>query len=157
MKREDFLITLVRSIRLLPFEARKDSQAIFSYSLRFRPPNSVAEDTPGLAYVIDEKPEVLIELCRGYTHKDSAMPCGTVLREILKHEHVTAIIFYDQSRDGEPATAFNDIDTQLQQSGEGVFWDFFNWIDEGAFEVSADAFTTFRACCIIHHRISFLY
>ena len=73
------------------------------------------------------------------------MPCGAVLREILKNEAVAAIILYDQSLEGEPAVTFTDIDTQTRQSGEGVFWKFFTWIDEGAFEVSADAFTTFRA------------
>ena len=144
MKKEDFLVTLARSIYLLPFESRKDTQAIFSYVLRFRPPQSTTEDTPALAYVVDERPEVLVELCRGYAHRDSALPCGMVLREILKHESVAAIILYDQSQGNESTTPFNDIDTQAPQSGNGVFWDFFRWIDEGAFEVSADAFTTFR-------------
>lgn len=147
MKREDFLYTLARSIHLLPFEARKDSQTIFSYVLRFRPPSSTAEDTPALAYAIDERPEVIVELCRGYAHRDSSMPCGAVLREILKHNAVAAIILYDQSREREPATRYRDIETESVQSGEGVFWKFFDWIDEGAFEVSADAFTTFRVSC----------
>ena len=147
MRKEDFLYILAKSIRLLPFEARKDSQTIFSYVLRFRPPNSTAEDAPALAFVIDQRPEVIVELCRGYAQRESAMPCGVVLREILKHEAVAAIILYDQSLEGEPAVRYNDIDTSTQQSGNGAFWRFFTWIDEGAFEVSADAFTTFRVSC----------
>lgn len=144
MKKDGFLVLLARSIHLLSFEARKDTQAIFSCALRFRPGLSTAEDTPALAYVIDERPEVLIELCRGYAHRDSVSPCGMVLREVLKHEAVAAIILYDQSHGNEPATPFSDIDTQAPQSGNGVFWDFFRYIDEGAFEVSADAFNTFK-------------
>ena len=72
------------------------------------------------------------------------MPCGVVIREALKHDSVAAVILYDQPRDNEKATKFEDIDFDARQSGEGVFWQFFGWIDGGAFEVSTDAFTTFR-------------
>ena len=144
MIQEDFLYILAHSVHLLPFEARKDTQAIFSYVLRWRPPNSTDEDSPALSYVIDTRPEVVVELCRGYEHKESAMPCGVVLREILKHEHITAIVLHDQSQEGERAVKVDDIELEAPQSGEGVFWRFFPWIDTGAFEVSADAFTTFR-------------
>lgn len=144
MKKEDFLLNLATSIHLLPFEARKDSQTIFSYVLRFRPPNSIAEDAPALAYVIDERPEIIATLCRGYANKDSSMPCGVVLREILKHEPVTALILHDQSAANEPSPRYCDLDTQVPQSGHGVFWEFFDYIDKSVFEVSADAFNTFR-------------
>ena len=81
------------------------------------------------------------------------MPCGAVLREVLKYEGIASIILYDQSYD---QSLENQLDTKLgdiaydtayvdrPQSGDGVFWRFFDWIDGGAFEVSADAFTTFR-------------
>ena len=72
------------------------------------------------------------------------MPCGVVLRESLKHESVAATILYDQSRENERAAKIDEIDFDVRQSGEGVFWQFFPWIDGGAFEVSTDAFTTFR-------------
>lgn len=72
------------------------------------------------------------------------MPCGTVLREILKHDEVAEIILYDQSKEGERAIRFDEIATDVKQTGTGVFWKFFGWIDRGAFEVSTDAFTTFR-------------
>lgn len=144
MKRDDFLVLLARSIHLLPFEARKDSQAIFSSILRFRPGGSTTEETPALSYVINERPEILVALCRGYSYRDSALPCGMVLREILRYESVAAVILYDQSQGTESAIPFNEIDTTVAPSGDGVFWEFFGYIDKGAFEVSADAFTTFR-------------
>ena len=146
MIQEDFLYTLARSIHLLPFEGRKDSQSILSSVLRFRPPNSTAEDSPALDYVINDRPEVIMELCRGYDHKESIMPCGVVLREILKHEDVAQLILCDQSLPGELSIKINEIDEEVPQTGEGVFWKFFPCIDTGAFEVSADAFSTFRVC-----------
>lgn len=72
------------------------------------------------------------------------MPCGVVLREALKHEAITALILHDESRGNEKAANIDQIDPEVRQSGEGVFWKFFPWIDKGAFEVSTDAFTTFR-------------
>lgn len=72
------------------------------------------------------------------------MPCGVVLREALKHESVAAIIMYDQPRDDERGPRLEEIDVDTPESGEGIFWQFFPWIDGGAFEVSTDAFTTFR-------------
>lgn len=70
------------------------------------------------------------------------MPCGVVLRDLLKYQEVAIIIMYDEGQD--TAFSFGGIDYDAKSSGRGVFWSFFPWIDRGAFEVSADAFTTFR-------------
>ncbi|KAI9871771.1 MAG: hypothetical protein M1830_002394 [Pleopsidium flavum] len=150
---EDLLVSLARSVHLLPFESRKDTQTIFSYVLRFKPPNSTEHDAPALAYVINNRPEIIIELCRGYEHKESAMPCGTVLREILKHDEVAEIILYDQSKEGERVVRLNQIRPDVKQTGSGIFWKFFAWIDRGAFEVSTDAFTTFREILTKHKQV----
>lgn len=144
MIQEDFLYVLAYSIHLLSFESRKDSQAIFSYVLRFRPPGSTAEDSTAMSYVINDRPQVITGLCRGYNNRESAMPCGAVLREALKNQHIAQIILYDQSLENQLENIY-DIDfVDRPQSGDGLFWKFFEWIDGGAFEVSADAFTTFR-------------
>lgn len=144
MVQDDFFYVLTHSLHLLPFEARKDSQSILSNAFRFRPPGTTADEGPALAHIIDQRSEVIVELCRGYDHKESSMPCGVVLREILKFEHVAAIVLHDQSQGEEPAVKAADLELGATQSGEGVFWKFFSWIDKGAFEVSTDAFTTFR-------------
>ena len=75
------------------------------------------------------------------------MPCGAVLREALKRDSVAAIILYDQSGGNGAVSKIDDIDSEAKQTGEGIFWRFFSWIDRGAFEVSTDAFTTFRVSC----------
>lgn len=156
----DFLYELSRSIHLLRFESRKDSQTILSYALRFRAPGSTDEDPLALAHVIDVRPEIIIALCRGYEHRESAMPCGAVLREILKVEHIAAVVLYDESsssssggaggEEGGPAVAVNSIVFEKPQSGAGVFWRFFPWIDNAAFEASTDAFSTFRELLTRH-------
>lgn len=72
------------------------------------------------------------------------MPCGSILREALKFEVIAAIVLYDESAREEPAIRINEVDPGAKQTGEGLFWQFFQWINRGSFEVSADAFTTFR-------------
>lgn len=141
---EDLLQPLARSIHLLPFESRKDTQTIFSYVLRFKPANSAAVDPPAITYLVETKPNVIVDLCKGYDHRESATPCGIILREALKHEAMAAMILYDGSGKEGKAVKISEIDFDGKQTGEGVFWSFFTWIDRGAFEVSTDAFTTFR-------------
>ena len=150
MIQEDFFVPLIRNIHLLRFEARKDSQTVLSYALRFRPPSSTEEDTLAIAYVINHRPEVVVELCRGYEHRESAMPCGAVLREIIKNDQIAAIVLHDESQGNEPVIPVVDIDYEQMQTGAGIFWRFFDYIDKSAFEASTDAFTTFREILTKH-------
>lgn len=144
MIQEDLLYLFAVNLYRLPFESRKDAQVIFSYVLRFRPATASSKSEPmALSYVINNRPEVLVELCNGYEHKESATPAGTVLREVLKSDAAAAIILYNDIREGD-AKGLTAIQPEINQTGEGVFWKFFNWIDQGSFEVGADAFTTFR-------------
>ncbi|CAD0092065.1 unnamed protein product, partial [Aureobasidium vineae] len=139
---EDLLRVLAENIHLLPFESRKDTQTIISNVLRYKQPG---EDQPiALQYIITTRPEVIIALCNGYDRRESAMPCGGILKEALKHDAVTALILYDEpSLHGQPLD-LGSIDTDQPASGQGVFWKFFDWIDKSLFEVSTDAFDTFR-------------
>ncbi|KAK5800089.1 hypothetical protein VI817_002301 [Penicillium citrinum] len=155
---EDLLYDLSRSIHLLPFEARKDTQTIFSHILRFRPTTYAPDkDPPVISYIVHHRPEILIELCRGYFHSQSAMPCGVILREALKFDVVTAVVLYDQSQEGESAVRLSELKPNAPQNGTGVFWSFFEWIDKGNFEVSADAFTTFREILTRHKSLVTAY
>lgn len=148
---EDLLFDLSKSIHLLPFEARKDTQTVFSHILRFRPNSYGAEkDPPVISYLVHHRPEIIVELCRGYMQSQSAMPCGVILREALKFDVITAIVLYDQSSEGESAIRLSEVKPNQPQRGDGVFWRFFDWIDKSNFEVSADAFTTFREILTRH-------
>lgn len=146
MIEDDLLYHLVVNLWKLPFEARKDSQVILSAVFRFRPPTASPKSEPvALSWVVNNRPHILIELCKAYDHKESATPAGTVLREILKNETAAAVILYDDGEEkGSSAKGLKFIDQDRPQSGNGVFWRFFDWIDKSSFEVAADAFTSFR-------------
>ena len=136
---EDLLFQLANNLHYLPFEARKDTQTIFTYSLRWTTDQNSLP--PAISYILDARPEIIVELCRGYSRPESALPSGMILSEALKHEYITEVILYD-----EPDKRFkaDEIDHKAPSSGNGIFWQFFNWIDRGSFEVSTDAFKTFR-------------
>ena len=91
----DLFFLVTHSMHLLNFLGRKDAQTIFSHAFRFRPENSIEDTTPAIHYILDQRPEVVVELCRGYEHKESATPAGSVLREVLKNEAAAAVILYD--------------------------------------------------------------
>lgn len=111
---------------------------------RFKPPGDTSTDPVALQYVIANRPDIIIALCHGYDRRESAMPCGGILKEALRHDAVAALILYHEPKaDNKPVDLAN-IDTSLPSSGKGVFWKFFDWIDKSLFEVSTDAFDTFR-------------
>lgn len=141
--REDLLFELAHGIRKLPFEARKDTQSIVTHILRYKPTNGPG-DPPAIDYIVHQRPEVIIELCRGFDDPQSALSCASILKEAVKFDVIAALILYDQSNEHEPAVRLNDINAEQPQTGDGIFWRFFEWIDKGSFEVSADAFTIFR-------------
>lgn len=155
---EDLLLLLATNLYRLPFESRKDTQVIFSYVFRFRPAAAAPKSDPiALSYVVCNRPQVLVELCRAYDHKESATPAGSVLRELLKNEAAAAIILYDDGDEpGSSCKGLAAIDRNRPQSGRGVFWRFFDWINKSSFEVAADAFTTFRVgkSCYNAHKYS---
>lgn len=135
---------LADNIYKFPFESRKDTQVIFSTAFRYKPPGANAPEPPVLHNVIRYRPEVIISLCKGYDRRESAMPCGGVLREALKFDAIAALILYDEPTSDGKVRELSTIDPGVPSSGQGIFWRFFDWIDKGAFEVSADAFNTFR-------------
>ncbi|CAG8978089.1 hypothetical protein HYALB_00000761 [Hymenoscyphus albidus] len=156
MIQEDLLYLLAVNLHRLPFESRKDTQVIFSHVFRFRPQSASPKSEPmALSYAITNRTEVFIELCNGYDHKESATPAGTVLREVLKNEQVAAIILYHEPVEGGGVNTkgLSGIQIDAKQSGKGVFWKFFKWIDQGSFEVGADAFTTFRELLTRHKSV----
>lgn len=141
---EDLLYYLANNIHRLPFESRKDAQVIFSTAFRYKPAG--ASDPQVLHHIIQFRPEIIISLCMGYDRRESAMPCGGVLREALKYDSIAALLLYDEPTEDGKTRDLGDVNPDEPSTGNGVFWKFFGWIDKGAFEVSADAFNTFRVC-----------
>jgi calcium binding protein 39 len=160
---EHLLYLLATNIHKIPFEARKDTQFIFSNVLRYRAPAPGSEhdqqaqqaaEPLAVHYLVGTRPQVVIALCHGYERREGAMPCGGILREALKFDAVAALILYDEPPPPSPAPggqgaeaaprSLADVDTARPSSGRGVFWRFFDWIVKSSFEVCADAFATFR-------------
>lgn len=147
---EDVLLPLASNIHRLPFETRKDAQVIFSSLFRYKPQVSgPPQEPPVLLYVVNTRPGIVSALCHGYDYRESAMPCGGILREALKHDTICALILYDEPIESGKPKGLSGVDHNIPASGKGVFWKFFDWIDKGAFEVSADAFATFRVSLIL--------
>ncbi|TKA23164.1 hypothetical protein B0A50_07194 [Salinomyces thailandicus] len=152
---ESLLPLLVDNIHRLPFEARKDTQTIISNVFRFRNSGSTASEPDALKEVLRRQPEIIVSLCNGYGRRESASPCGGILKEALKWDAVAAVILYDEpTQDGKTIDIYSsDIDVTRPSSGQGVFWSFFTWIDKSTFEVSADAFDTFRLLLTKHKQL----
>ena len=138
------LLQFASSIHKLPFETRKDAQLIILNVFRYKHPSHSASEPPALHHVITKQPEIIIALCNGYDRRESAMPCGGILREALKYDAIAALILYDEPNANYRPIDLAEIDPSKPSSGKGIFWKFFEWIDKGPFEVSADAFNTFR-------------
>ncbi|OTA36058.1 hypothetical protein BTJ68_03569 [Hortaea werneckii EXF-2000] len=152
---ESLLPLLVENIFRLPFEARKDTQTVISNVFRFRNPGSTSPEPDALKEVLRRQPEIIVRLCNGYERRESASPCGGILKEAIKWDAVAAVILYDEpSIDGRTIDIYSsDIDITRPSSGQGVFWSFFDWIDKSSFEVSADAFDTFRLLLTKHKQL----
>ena len=155
---EGLLPLLVSNIHRLPFEARKDTQAIISSVFRFRNPGSTSNEPDALKEVLRSQPGIVVNLCNGYDKKESAGACGGILKEALKWDAVAAIILYDEPQpDGKTIDIYNDVDVSKPSSGNGIFWKFFDWIDKSTFEVSADAFDCFRVILTKHKQLVSTY
>lgn len=150
---EDLLFPLAQNMWKLPFEARKDTQFIFSAAFRYKAPGpngAPSQDPIALHHVLSMRPQIIIELCNGYKYQQSAMPCGGILREILKYDAVAALILYDEPDSPGGAVNLQEVDTARPTSGKGVFWAFFDWITRSNFDVCTDAFNTFRVSRAYH-------
>jgi len=141
---EDILLLLANSVHKIPFEARKDTQFIFSSAFRYKHPTASAQEPVGLHHILTARPQIIIALCNGYEKRESAMPCGGVLREALKYDAVAALILYDEKNEQGQARDLAEVDTAKPSSGQGAFWKFFDWITKSSFDVCTDAFNTFR-------------
>lgn len=158
---EDVLYPLATSLHKLDFDSRKDAQTVFSCVFRFKPqyagPQHTSTDPLILPHIVNDRPEIMVALCEGYNYRASAMPCGHVLREAIKHDSMAALILYNEPiPEGQKSQGLKGVNPNVAASGRGVFWKFFDWIDKGLFEVQADAFSTFSVSPTVSFFISFL-
>ena len=147
---QDVLFLLARGMGYMDIQGFVASQKILSFLIRWKPTNYTGSlDTPVVKHMVDTRPEITYWLCRGYdsnTAKSDRLPShsGKVLREAIKFESVALTIFYNQSLANRECASIKGVDMSAKQTGEGLFWQFFEWINKQTFEVAADCFNTFK-------------
>lgn len=107
---------LIRHLVKLDFESKKDVALIFNNLLR----RQIGTRSPTVEYLC-ARPEILMTLVRGYEVPEIALTCGTMLRECIRHEHLAKIILLSDQ-----------------------FYDFFRYVESATFDISSDAFSTFK-------------
>eukprot|EP00462_Mataza_sp_D1_P001142 CAMPEP_0175091930 /NCGR_PEP_ID=MMETSP0086_2-20121207/2181_1 /TAXON_ID=136419 /ORGANISM="Unknown Unknown, Strain D1" /LENGTH=321 /DNA_ID=CAMNT_0016364737 /DNA_START=162 /DNA_END=1127 /DNA_ORIENTATION=+ len=110
----DLLLKLVDNFAKFEFEARKDVSQIYNFVLRHKQKEAAQ-------YVLDHK-EILTTLVNGYGNADIALNCGSILREVIRHEKLNEMILYDDT----------------------LFSKFFEYVQLTTFDVASDAFGTFK-------------
>lgn len=105
---------LISNMSVVSFEARKDIGLIFNNMMRKNISNFVG--------YVTENTSVIEMLANGYLNPDSALSCGSMLRECIRYEDLASFI------------VFSDI-----------IWMFFDsFVHVPNFEVASDAFNTLK-------------
>ena len=109
---EGLLLILLEHLEEIPFEARKDSALIFS--------NLIRKNIHNFVQYIESNPRIINLLSEGYSKSESALNCGSILRECIRHDNLAKILLYSDS-----------------------LWKFFDtYVHLPNFDVASDAFST---------------
>ncbi|EWC46117.1 hypothetical protein DRE_04691 [Drechslerella stenobrocha 248] len=119
----DLLPLLAAALPKLDFESRKDSVAVFHCLLRF----TYNGAQPTVLYLTSARPETIVTLVNTYPNSDAALNAGAILREAFKAESLARVALLDPS-----------------------FWDLFTYVQGGRFDLSSDAFATFKELLTRH-------
>jgi hypothetical protein len=122
----DLLLHLVKHMALLEFEAKKDVAQIFNNLLR----RQIGTRYPTVDYLCRHE-DTLFILQLGYEQQEIALNCGMILRECARHEALARILLLAPS-----------------------FYNYFDYVQAGSFDVASDAFATFRVgdpTCVVPH------
>eukprot|EP00871_Galdieria_phlegrea_P001579 jgi/Galph1/2421/GphlegSOOS_G1117.1 len=133
----DFLLYLAQGMPELDFESRKDAAQVFNNILRrcehSKNRLSTKASSPFKPSALDRianTPEILEALIKGYEHTETALLCGSVLRECLRHEMLAEMLLYSN-----------------------WFPLFLNYIESNNFDVASDAFATFKDLLTRHKQV----
>lgn len=119
---EDLLLALLRHIRRLEFEARKDVAQIWAFALK-------QHSRTAVDYVVRHE-EVLRLLVTAYEEPQVSLNCGSILRECLRHEQLALQLLADPPSE--------------------LFLSFFKYVQVETFDVASDAFATFKMLLTKH-------
>lgn len=117
----DLLLLIASSLSYMEFESRKDAAAIFNNLLRRQ-----AEEQE-----LCVNPLILEALMREYSRPKVALNCGSMLRELFRHESCVRCLLKNSD----------------------YIWMFFQMVQLSNFDVASDAFTTFRVVLTRHKKV----
>ncbi len=124
---DDLLSLFVCEIEKLPFESRKDAVVIFNSLVR----RQIPVNKPIIAeFIRDSRPELLMTLLRGYDRPENTLNYGLMLRECIKFDFLAELILNSPDFDR-----------------------LFDYIQLPTFDVSSDAFATFKELLTKHKHI----
>lgn len=126
----DLLLSVLQHVEKFEFEARKDVAQIYNFVLRFKPPDKAAQKHQAVEY-IQNYPQILDMLVKGYSESDIALNCGSILREVIRHEELNLMLLNNKE----------------------LFEAFFGYVQLPTFDVASDAFATFKLM-LTKHRAS---
>ncbi|RPA85902.1 Mo25-like protein [Ascobolus immersus RN42] len=113
----DMIPVVIQNLYRLDFDAKKDMCSVFNSLLRYGPQGRLLT----VEYIQRRRPDTLVMLLQGYDNPQIAVTCGGMLRECIKHEALADIVIHDER-----------------------FWNFFEYVQGGSFDISSDAFSTFK-------------
>ncbi|XP_063932200.1 calcium-binding protein 39-like [Zophobas morio] len=127
----NLLTILVRNLKNIEFEARKDAVQIFNNLLRRH--SEVRQ--PTVEHILANE-QLLFLLIQGYESTEVAGNCGLILRECIRYEPLAKIILNSDK-----------------------FFAFFDYVENPTFDVASDAFATFETLLLKHKELtsSFLH
>jgi len=116
----DLLLSMLQNMKKFEFEARKDVAQVYNFILRQRKKEA-------LEYV-KLHPEILKTLVTGYSEPEIALNCGSILREVIRHEQLCELLLTTPT----------------------LFDAFFDYVQLSTFDVASDAFATFKLMLTKH-------
>jgi len=113
------LLKLLEHMKEFEFEARKDVAQIYNHVLRNQKPQAID--------YVKAHPEILKMLVNGYSEPEIALNCGSILREVIRHEPLNDLLL-----------------------NSPLFDAFFAYVQLSTFDVASDAFATFKLMLTKH-------
>eukprot|EP01094_Clydonella_sp_ATCC50884_P008777 TRINITY_DN18329_c0_g1_i1.p1 TRINITY_DN18329_c0_g1~~TRINITY_DN18329_c0_g1_i1.p1 ORF type:complete len:341 (-),score=116.50 TRINITY_DN18329_c0_g1_i1:191-1213(-) len=117
----------ISQMNKMAFEAKKDVAQIFNNLLR----RSNASNRNHAREHICENPAILDNLMDGYEGSETALNCGLMLRECIRHESLASILLHSPK-----------------------FYAFFDYVEVANFDVASDAFATFKDLLTSHKQLA---
>ncbi|ORY85488.1 Mo25-PA [Protomyces lactucae-debilis] len=136
----DLLPLCIQHLHRFEFEARKDVVALFNALLR----RQIADRWLTVEYLAP-KEDVIIGLSRSYRKPETALQCGQILRECLKHERLAHVLLFPTA----------NAPGQFASGAEA--WHYFSYIEHATFDIASDAFSTFKDLVTRHKQIAALF